>query len=111
VSLLGMERHGVMLVPQRSVQQGLSGPYVYVVDSAGKASQRAVEASVWRGTEWVVDSGLAPGDRVVVDGVQKIMPGVPVRAVAYTPPPAPPHETGTDTIPIAAPGIPLRTTP
>lgn len=110
VSLLGMERRGVILVPQRSVQQGLTGPYVYVVDSTGKAAQRPVEASVWQGNEWVVDSGLAPGDRVVVDGVQKIMPGVPVRAVAYTPPAAPPREAGTDTIPIAAPGIPLRTT-
>lgn len=111
VSLQGIQRHGVMLVPQRAVQQGLTGPYVYVVDSAGQAAQRPVAASVWHGTEWVVDSGLAPGDRVVVDGVQKIMPGVPVRAVAYKPPPAPGGEAGTDTIPIAAPGIPLRTRP
>jgi len=108
VSLLGIQRTGVILVPQRAVQQSLNGSFVYVVDSAGHAAPRPVDASVWTGTQWIVDRGLQPGDRVVVDGVQKIIPGVPVRAVAYTPPPDTGRDTTAAAVRIAPPGLPLR---
>lgn len=108
VSLLGITRHGVMLVPQRAVQQGLAGSFVYVVDSANNVSPHNVVASNWDGRQWIIEQGLAAGDRVVVDGVQHIIPGVPVRPVAYAPPPDTMHDTGP-AIRIAPPGLPLRT--
>jgi membrane fusion protein (multidrug efflux system) len=111
VSLLGITRTGVIVVPQRAVQQSLNGSFVYVVDSTGHASPRPVAASAWSGNEWIVDSGLRPGDRVVVDGVQKIIPGVPVRTVAYVPPPDTGRDTAAAAVRIAPPGLPLRIAP
>jgi membrane fusion protein, multidrug efflux system len=111
VGLVGIKREGVILVPQRAIQQGLGGAFVYVVDSANGVSQRNVVASAWNGQQWVVDRGLKAGDRVVVDGVQKIVPGAPVKPVAYVPPPDTLADGRTDTIRIAPPGEPLKITP
>jgi len=79
VRLLGVTRKGAILVPQRAVQTGLGGTYVYVVDSAGKATARTVTTSSSQGGQYVVDTGLEPGDRVVVDGIQRVVAGQPVR--------------------------------
>jgi membrane fusion protein (multidrug efflux system) len=49
------------------------------VDQAGKAQQRDVKMGQQQGNDWVVEAGLAPGDVVVVDGTQKLKPGMPVR--------------------------------
>ncbi|MFM8552124.1 MAG: efflux transporter periplasmic adaptor subunit, partial [Nitrospiraceae bacterium] len=38
--------------------------------------------TAWLGDQWLVDQGLAPGDRVIVDGLQRVMPGAAVRPVA-----------------------------
>jgi membrane fusion protein, multidrug efflux system len=111
VSLVGMKRAGVILVPQRAIQQGLGGAFVYVVDSANGVSQRNVVASAWNGQQWVVDRGLKAGDRVVVDGIQKIVPGSPVKPVAYVPPPDTLADGHADTIRFAPPGEPLKITP
>ena len=83
VRLLGVKRQGAILVPQRAVLQGLNGPFVYVLGDSDKVTARDVGATGWEGTQWLIDSGLRPGDRVIVDGVQKIAPGRPVRPVAY----------------------------
>ncbi len=107
IALLGIQREGAILVPQRAIQQGLGGSFVYVVDSANAVSQRNVVASAWNGRQWVVDSGLKPGDRVVVDGIQKIMPGAPVSPVAYVPPPDSAGGDAADSVRIAPPGVPL----
>lgn len=85
VRLLGLKRTNAFLLPQRAVQQGLNGPFVYVLNDSNKVSARPVTASAWQGTQWVIDDGLRPGDKVVVDGAQKIAPNQPVHAVAYRP--------------------------
>lgn len=85
VQLLGVRRTGAILVPQRAVQQGLSGSYVDVLGDSDKVEQRDVGAANWYGGWWVVDSGLSPGARVVVDGIQKVMAGQPVRPVPFNP--------------------------
>jgi membrane fusion protein (multidrug efflux system) len=85
VRLLGLTHPGAILVPQRAVQQGLGGAFVYVLDAADKVATRDVIATAWDGGSWLIAQGLAAGDRVVVDGVQLIAPGSPVRAVAYQP--------------------------
>jgi membrane fusion protein (multidrug efflux system) len=41
-----------------------------------------VQGNAWTGDQWLIETGLQPGDRVIVDGVQKIGPGRVVRAVA-----------------------------
>ncbi|HEX5178610.1 MAG TPA: efflux RND transporter periplasmic adaptor subunit [Gemmatimonadaceae bacterium] len=108
VSLLGMKRVGAILVPQRAVQQSIGGSFVYVVDSANKVSTRDVKGDTFVGGQWLISSGLTAGDRVVVDGIQKIMPGAPVRPVAYVPPPDTGRAARGDTVLTAPPGTALR---
>jgi len=87
VRLLGLKQPGAILVPQRAVLQGLGGAFVYVLDADDKVATRPVSATSWDGASWLIEQGLAAGDRVVVDGVQQVGPGSPVRAVAYQPAP------------------------
>ena len=79
--ILGATRKDVLLVPQRAVQQGLQGPYVYLVGQGDTVTAQNVKAAAWDGGRWLIESGLKPGDRVVVDGVQKVVAGRPVRPV------------------------------
>jgi membrane fusion protein (multidrug efflux system) len=74
-----------VLIPQRAVLQGPTGPFVYIVNSEEKVEIRNVVASDWKGTQWLIDEGLKAGDRVVVNGLMKIGPGAPVKAVPITP--------------------------
>lgn len=83
--VLGAKRPGAILVPQRAVQQGLNGAFVYVLEPGDKVVARDVAASDWSGSQWLIESGLRPGDRVIVDGAQKVNPGQPVRPTAYRP--------------------------
>jgi membrane fusion protein, multidrug efflux system len=85
VRLLGLTHPGAILVPQRAVQQGLGGAFVYVLDGGDKVATRDVIATAWDGGSWLIAQGLAAGDRVVVDGLQQVAPGSPVRAIAYRP--------------------------
>ena len=77
----GVSRSSVMLIPQRAVLQGPRGPIVYVVDSDNKVEMRDVKATVWQGTQWLVEEGLAAGEQVVVDSLQRIIPGSTVKPV------------------------------
>ncbi len=81
VKLLGVERPAAILVPQRAVQQSAEGKFVFVVGSDGKAVVRPVVAGDWLGQDWIIQSGLAAGDRVVVDGAVKVQPGAAVQVV------------------------------
>ena len=69
---------GALLVPQRAVSQLQGGYQVAVVDDENKVSIRAVEVGDRVGTQWIVAGGLKRGDRVVVEGVQKVRPGMQV---------------------------------
>lgn len=82
VILSGAQRPNAVLVPQRAVLQGPQGKFVYVVTGEGKAEPRPVEVGDWHGEQWLINSGLQAGDRVIVDGVMKIGPGAPVRIAA-----------------------------
>jgi membrane fusion protein, multidrug efflux system len=78
----GVSRSNVVLIPQRAVQQGPKGPIVYVIGSGNKVEIRDVKATDWRGTQWLVEEGLASGEQVVVDSVQRIIPGSVVKPVS-----------------------------
>ncbi len=81
VRLKGLKLLGAYLVPQRAVQQGPKGPMVMIVGSGDKVDSKAVKATAWLGDQWLVEQGLTPGDRVIVDGLQSVMPGMAVRPV------------------------------
>ena len=77
----GVSRSSVMLIPQRAVLQGPKGPIVYVVRPDNKVVIRDVKATAWKGNEWLVEEGLAPGEQVVVDSLQRIIPDSTVKPV------------------------------
>jgi membrane fusion protein (multidrug efflux system) len=84
VRLEGFARSSALAVPQRAVQQGLGRQFVFVVGPGDTISARDVKPGPWSGSLWIIDDGLKPGDRVVVDGVQKVAAGrvvTPVPAV------------------------------
>src|SRR5205823_5675810 len=108
VRLLGLKRPSAILVPQRAVQQGLTGAFVYLVGDSDKVAARNVVASSWEGGSWLIEQGLHVGDRVVVDGVQKVAPGQPARPVAYRPAPNSAAAGPQDSALIAPPAAPLR---
>lgn len=81
VRLAGIERPGALLVPQRAVQQGAEGKFVFVVGADDTAEARPVEVGDWLGAEWIVESGLRGGERVIVDGTVKVQPGAKVAVV------------------------------
>ena len=71
-----------ILVPQNSVTHDSKGNAVAMVIGAdGKAATRALTITHAIGNQWLVDAGLHPGDQLIVDGLQKIRPGMPVKAV------------------------------
>jgi membrane fusion protein (multidrug efflux system) len=77
---------GALLVPQRAVME-LQGSYqVAVVGPDQKVDIRPVKVGQQVGGLWVINQGLQPGDRVVVEGVQKVRPGMVVTATPYAPP-------------------------
>ena len=81
VRVAAFENPNGIRVPQQAVQelQGLKS--VYVVGADDKADHRPIVAMYRLGNDWVVDSGLKPGERVIVEGVGKVRPGAPVKPV------------------------------
>jgi membrane fusion protein (multidrug efflux system) len=78
----GAMRPGAIVVPQLAVQQGSNGHLVYVVKQDGTAEVRPVVVGDYYGEkEIIVLTGLHAGDRVVVDGVLRVIPGQPVKVV------------------------------
>jgi len=73
-------KEGALLVPQLAVQE-IQGLYsVMVVKPDATVEQRMVKAGERVGNVWIIDSGLKPGEKVIVEGIQKVKPGVQVSA-------------------------------
>ena len=77
-------------LPQQAVTRSAHGDSVMVVDAEGKVAPRPVKVSGQQNGQWVVTDGLKAGEQVMVDGFQKLRPGVAVKAVPWTPPGAKP---------------------
>lgn len=73
-------RADAILVPQRAIQDLMGKAMVYVVGEAEKTEMRAVRTGVRIGRLWLVEEGLKSGERVIVDGNQKVRPGEVVKA-------------------------------
>lgn len=97
VQLLGSGQFQAMLIDDKAVLTDQDRKYVYVVDKDGKAQRRDIELGRNADGLRIVRKGLAAGDRVVVDGVQKIfMPGMPVDAKTVAMAAAPDKRTASN---------------
>lgn len=67
-----------IVVPQGAVMQNEGGRYVWLATAEGKAVQRPIRAGNWLGGDWVVLDGLKSGDRVIVDNLARLRPGIAV---------------------------------
>ena len=81
VSVRQKEPLAALVVPQAAMQEDQSGRYVLVVDETGKVTIRKVTTGQQVGTDWIIESGLEKGEQVIVQGAQKVRPGLEVSAV------------------------------
>ena len=79
VILRGATRPNAITVPQRAVLEGPQGKFVYIVDDKGTAQPRPIEVGDWAGDAWIINKGVQPGDKVIVEGLMRLGPGAPVR--------------------------------
>ncbi len=77
------ERKGALLIPQRAVQQLQSLQTVYTVSPDNKVQMRPITTGSRSGEYWLVEQGLRPGDRVIVEGQLRVRPGVLVTPQPY----------------------------
>ncbi len=73
-----------ILVPQQGVSRDpIGNPIAFIVDGDGKVAQRMLTLDRALGDRWLVNSGLASGERVIVEGLQKVRPGASVKVVPF----------------------------
>src|SRR5690606_21045475 len=82
VRLILGDRAGALVVPESAVQRGAQGLYVYLVGSDDRVSAQTVQVAVAQDGLAVVTEGLSAGQRVVVDGQDKLRPGLKIAEIA-----------------------------
>lgn len=85
IRLLTRKASSVIVVPQRSIQELQNMQSVFTVGPDNKAQARNVVTGDRVGDDQIINSGLKPGDKVIVEGVQKVRPGAPVQPSPYKP--------------------------
>jgi membrane fusion protein (multidrug efflux system) len=91
----GVTLDGSLVIPKRAVMHGVQGSFVWLIGEGDKIEFRPVRLGSSNGNNVIVADGLAPGERIVVDGIMKVQPGAPVKGVPLAadgsaPPPAQP---------------------
>ncbi len=87
VRLLGAERPNALYVPQRAVMQKKGGQYVYMIKEDDTVVAQDISTGEWFDDYMIVNNGLKVGDRIVVDGINKVRPNVKVQVTGlWTPP-------------------------
>lgn len=71
-----------IVVPQVSIQQDRQGYFVLVLDRENRVTVRRVESARQSGSDWVIKSGLVTGERIIIEGIQKVRPNMVVNPVA-----------------------------
>ncbi len=74
-------QEGVFLVPQAAVSTGEQGTFVFIANDKNQAERRPVKVGEWKGTDWIILSGLNAGDKVITDNLIKLNmmpPGAPI---------------------------------
>lgn len=77
----GVNIDAALVIPKRAVMYGAQGTFVWTLDGGGQATPTPVELGALSGNDVAVTAGLTAGARVVVDGILKVIPGVPLTAV------------------------------
>jgi membrane fusion protein (multidrug efflux system) len=108
----GVNDHALLVLQQSVMRNPKGEPYVFLVDGEGKATRQMIGIEREVGNRWLVTTGLAAGDRVVVEGVQALQmmpPGAPmlVNATPFVAPDAP-VSAGTDAAAPAPAAVPAR---
>ncbi|PWC81668.1 RND transporter [Azospirillum sp. TSH100] len=98
VRLLSTIRRGATTVPSTVVQRGPQGTYAYVIKDDLTVEQRPIKVARQEENKAIIDEGLTPGERVVVDGQYRLQPGSKIRIVEPVASAAP-----AGTTPVAAP--------
>lgn len=97
----GVSKPNAILVPQRAVQQGAKSAVVFVIGQGDHVEVRDVKATDWQGDRWLIEEGLRAGERVMVEGFQRALPGAQVKPIAASSAPlttpASPAVGGTET--------------
>jgi len=113
VQVAAAQLSDAIVLPQRAILDLQGKNYVWIVDAEGKAQQRDVQMGPRIGNGWQVQQGLKAGDKVIVDGVQRLKPGTPVNATpapveapAVSPTPGAPPAPAAPAAPVAKPGDP-----
>jgi membrane fusion protein (multidrug efflux system) len=83
VRYVAEHRVGVILIPQRAVQQNQNLQIVYTLDPSNKVEARPIKTGPRVGESWLVEQGVNPGDRVIVEGLLTVRPGVVVNPVPF----------------------------
>ena len=79
----GVNEQGI-LIPQQAVSRDPKGnPVALIVEAGGKVAQRKLSVDRAIGDQWLITSGLSPGDRVIAEGMQKVQPGASVKEVPF----------------------------
>jgi membrane fusion protein (multidrug efflux system) len=89
-----------VVVPQRAVAEVQGSYQLGIVGADGKAEIRPVKVGTRTGSDWVISSGLQSGEKVIVEGLQKVKAGAPVAARPWSPP-APPADASPAAQPAA----------
>jgi membrane fusion protein (multidrug efflux system) len=98
----GVNEQGI-LIPQQAVSRDAKGnPLALIVNASGKVEQRMLSLDRAVGSQWLVSSGLVPGDRVIAEGMQKVQPGAVVKEVPFDDAPKPEAKPGNTAQPAPA---------
>jgi membrane fusion protein, multidrug efflux system len=79
IGLVAGERPNTLLVPQKAVIKVPNGHMAWVITADNKAERRDLVVGQWSGNDWIIDKGLGADDQVVVEGMQKLAPGMLVK--------------------------------
>ena len=80
VRIEGVAVGGALVIPKRAVMRGADGTFVWRIEDGGVVAPQPIELGVSSGNDTAVVAGLSSGDRIVVDGILKVQPGVQVAA-------------------------------
>ena len=82
VKLYANKPSNIPVVPQTAVQENQAGKYVYKLDDQNLPQLTYIKTKGQNGDTWIVEEGLKKGDRIITDGLQKVVPGKPVTIVS-----------------------------
>ena len=101
------ERKDALLVPQRAVQEAMEGASVFVIGPDNTVEKRRVQVGPRKGSRWVIEEGLNPGEQVITEGIQKVRQGIQVNLTTDNAPEdsssSPPETSKTEQAPESLP--------